>query len=519
MQKAIIYCRVSSERQVKQGHGLDSQEKRCRDYAKGKKYKIAEVFPDEGVSGSLFQRPAMKALIEYLDANPLEHFVVIFDDLSRFARDVKVHIQLKSELISRGVTLECLNFSFEDSEESEFAELVMAASNQYQRKNNRRQVIQKMLARLQDGFWPFCTPPALVNKEHPVYKRLLFSKEPYSTIFKNAIENYHGGLLNTLEDVQYFVLGEYKKVGITRVISINGAQRILTNPLYAGWLEYKPWGVPLQKAKHEGFISKVTFDAVQDKLKRKANVTLRKDLNLDFPLRGFVVCKHCLKPNTGSWHKGRSQSYAHYFCKQFGCSGYNRNIPKDTIEDQFEALISDMTPTNDVMQLTKAILNDVWENRSEIEEESKGLFLKEIDELEAKRKNFMDRIGKTTNDEIITQYEQEITEILKRKKELEGNLPTKIYSPENFGTACDVVISKIEKPVLMWQSDKYADKRLLLEMYFDEKLPYDRNEGFGTVTLACLPKLLCFKENDSSRLVEMGGVEPPSAKAFYKRYS
>src|SRR5438105_3151422 len=91
---ALIYCRVSSERQVREGHGLDSQEKRCRDFATSKGYQIIKTFPDQGISGGLFERPAMKELISYLDTHPSEKFVIIFDDLSRFARDVKIHIQL-----------------------------------------------------------------------------------------------------------------------------------------------------------------------------------------------------------------------------------------------------------------------------------------------------------------------------------------------------------------------------------------------------------------------------------------
>ncbi|MEI6092951.1 MAG: recombinase family protein, partial [bacterium] len=40
MQCCVIYCRVSSERQVTEGHGLEGQEKRCRDYAEHKGYKV-----------------------------------------------------------------------------------------------------------------------------------------------------------------------------------------------------------------------------------------------------------------------------------------------------------------------------------------------------------------------------------------------------------------------------------------------------------------------------------------------
>lgn len=87
MQKAIIYCRVSSQRQVEEGHGNESQEQRCRMYAESQGYKVVKVFPDNGISGGLFERPGIQALIKYLDKHSNEKFIIIFDDLSRFARD------------------------------------------------------------------------------------------------------------------------------------------------------------------------------------------------------------------------------------------------------------------------------------------------------------------------------------------------------------------------------------------------------------------------------------------------
>src|SRR5579883_2567136 len=97
--KALIYCRVSSERQVVDGNGLGSQEQRCRVYANSKGYEVERVFADEGVSGGLFERPAMKGLIDYLDKHITENYIIIFDDLARLARDLEVHLKLKTQLV------------------------------------------------------------------------------------------------------------------------------------------------------------------------------------------------------------------------------------------------------------------------------------------------------------------------------------------------------------------------------------------------------------------------------------
>ncbi|MCV6601418.1 MAG: recombinase family protein [Cohaesibacter sp.] len=94
--KALIYCRVSSK----------SQETRCREHARLKGYEVEAVFPDTITGGGDFmKRPGMVALLSYLDTQPFENYVVIFDDLKRFARDTRVHLDLRDAFRSRGAEL------------------------------------------------------------------------------------------------------------------------------------------------------------------------------------------------------------------------------------------------------------------------------------------------------------------------------------------------------------------------------------------------------------------------------
>lgn len=127
---------------------------RCRQHAESKGYTVAAVFPDTFTGGGDFmKRPDMVALLLFLDAQPDERFVVIFDDLKRYARDTEFHLRLRREMEVRGARRECLNFKFEDTPEGEFVETIMAAQGQLERKQNGRQVAQKMKARMENGYW------------------------------------------------------------------------------------------------------------------------------------------------------------------------------------------------------------------------------------------------------------------------------------------------------------------------------------------------------------------------------
>ena len=103
-------------------------------------------------------RPSMVPLLAYLDAKPQGNDVVIFDDLKRYVRDTESQLKLTREMVQRNAKRECLNPNFEDMPEGKFIETIIAAQGELERKQNLRQVIQKMKARVEQGFWIFREP-------------------------------------------------------------------------------------------------------------------------------------------------------------------------------------------------------------------------------------------------------------------------------------------------------------------------------------------------------------------------
>ena len=171
---ALIYCRVSDKKQKTQGHGLESQEHRCRQYAEQRGYDVEMVFPDDITGGVDFmKRPGIRAMLAYLDAQKGKPYVVIFDDLKRFASHTEFHLKLRREFAQRGALVECPNFKFEDSPEGVFIETVIAAQGQLEREQNRRQVIQKMTARVEKGCYVFNAPVGYRYERDRVHGKLL----------------------------------------------------------------------------------------------------------------------------------------------------------------------------------------------------------------------------------------------------------------------------------------------------------------------------------------------------------
>ncbi|HMR34516.1 MAG TPA: recombinase family protein, partial [Geminicoccus sp.] len=124
--KAVIYCRVSSSKQTKHGDGLNSQETRCREYARYKGYEVLATFSDD-MSGSLATRPGMQAMLAFLRKRRKFGTVVIIDDISRLARGIEAHLKLRSALSEAGGKLESPSIEFGEDSDSILVENLLAS--------------------------------------------------------------------------------------------------------------------------------------------------------------------------------------------------------------------------------------------------------------------------------------------------------------------------------------------------------------------------------------------------------
>ena len=104
MEKAFGYLRVSGQGQVK-GDGLVRQEKAIKDYAKSNGFTIEQVFKDEGVSGTLENRPALARLLLNLEENGHGIKTVIIERVDRLARDLMIQENIIADFQKQGFDL------------------------------------------------------------------------------------------------------------------------------------------------------------------------------------------------------------------------------------------------------------------------------------------------------------------------------------------------------------------------------------------------------------------------------
>lgn len=103
MKRAVIYARVSTERQADEGLSVDSQIEACRRKAAELGAAVLHVYRDDGISGRTDERPGFRAAIHHCTLARADYMLCWSS--SRFARDQLDALTYKRELAAAGVRL------------------------------------------------------------------------------------------------------------------------------------------------------------------------------------------------------------------------------------------------------------------------------------------------------------------------------------------------------------------------------------------------------------------------------
>jgi site-specific DNA recombinase len=512
-QAALLYCRVSSDRQVNDGHGLESQEHRCKEYAKQHGYIVENIFRDSYTGGGDFmKRPAMSEMVTYIENKPSTNYVVIFDDTKRLARDHMEYWRLRQLFKSLEATVESPNFTFGDSEESWLQEAITAVFSDFERRSNKRQVNQKMRARLESGYWTFNSDvPGYIRKNLPDKTWILARHEPKASLIKEALEGFANDRFDTKTDLQIFLQrSNYLAENKQKRVYLSRVDRLLERAsMYAGYIEYPDWDVERRPGKHEAIISDKTLQQIEDKLQNKKRVRIRQDYSEDFPLRPYVACAGCGKKLTASWTRGRSGNYHPYYrCTNNSkvCPFGNKSIPKEKLEGDFRDLLQTLKPTDGLVDLTKAILKDLYEKKNAEFKDATKKVDREVKRLEIEIEKTTQRAINTKDELMAERYEIAVVNLIGQLNALTSQSGAGQFDV-SFGTAADEVMDMLNNPRNKWDSGSLDEKGLVIRLVFDGDPAYNKNCGFGTAELSAVIKLFERIRTTNSRDVEMTRIE------------
>lgn len=275
MINAVGYIRVSTEEQVKNGSGLDIQEKEIKEYCKENNINLIKIYSDEGISGAndISKRKGLNDLLEFCKKNKVDNMLIT--KMDRLARDIYIQLWFEKELLVNDVKMVSIN---EDNLNGDdymtkamrqmvgvFAELEKNRITDRLLSGRKEKALNKK--QKASGNCPFGykykynsqgkTPVVVVDPEK-------------AQIVKEIYKLYMRG--NSLQKIADNLNSLNIKTNRGNNWSKQAVHLILTNDFYTGIVRFKDI---VTKGSHEAIINKITFGKVQAQFKKRRKSQVR----------------------------------------------------------------------------------------------------------------------------------------------------------------------------------------------------------------------------------------------------
>lgn len=329
-----IYTRVSSAEQATNGLSLGMQKDECIKWAENQGYNY-KIFEDKGKSGSNINRPALKALLEFIKNNKVKYVLVWkLDRLTRSSRDFYGKIIPKIEKYHCDIA--SIHERFKNLEEvDELLLSIYLGQSEKELKNIKNRTKSVLKNRAENGYHLGKAPIGYLNTRDE-YKHGIIIPNPNKTHYiKRVFELYATGAFSMeklgKEMAKYgFVDTKNKPYSKKRI------EDILKNPIYIGKVHYKD---EIFDGVQEPIISEELFYRVQLMFKEADR---KKPRGETYIYSNYIKCAKCGYSMVATTKHGghNSGTYIYYHCSNYTkAHKKERNINENAINEAIQEVL------------------------------------------------------------------------------------------------------------------------------------------------------------------------------------
>ncbi|MHB8509000.1 MAG: recombinase family protein [Candidatus Dormibacteria bacterium] len=345
--KVVLYARVSSKDQERDGFSIPAQRRLLREYAHEHQLAVLKEFIDVETAKEA-GRHSFGEMLAFLRDNRACR-VLLVEKTDRLYRNLKdwVHVDdldLEVHFVKEGVVL---------SPDSRSTEKFMHGIKVLMAKNyidNLSEEVKKgQREKAEGGGWPSFAPLGYVNVAGKDGKRTIEPDPERAPLILKTYEWYSTGEVSVKE-----VTTMARSAGLTfrksrDPITTARVHHILRSRLYTGDFD---WGGRVYHGSYQPLVSKDLWHKVQDVLDDRLRRRPKKRKH-SFAFANLISCGHCGCSVVGDIKKGR---YIYY-----RCSGYKGRCPEpyvreEVLAERFAGLLEGIALEPEVIDwITKAL--------------------------------------------------------------------------------------------------------------------------------------------------------------------
>lgn len=157
----------------------------------------------------------------------------------------------------------------------------------------------------------------------------------------------------------------------------------------------------------------------------------------------------------------------------------------------------------ETIELAKAIVLDLWNDKVKVVEVSTRQKVQNIDKLQKQIDSFLERIPSASSGKVIAAYERKVDDLEGKKALLEEDIATTDAGNFDFETALDLVLEYLKNPLAVWQERVFVKQQRVLRMVFSKPLAYHRERGFETRGFSVSYAIFSRKYENEAQVVDI----------------
>lgn len=303
MKKAVLYARVSSDEQEKQGFSIPAQVKFLKDYAKKNNITIVREFT-ESETAKQSGRKEFNAMVKFLKSSKDVNIILVektdrlyrnFKDYGELGEeDFEIHLVKENEIIGKNAT---------SHQKFIHGIKVLMAKNYID--NLREETMKGLREKAEEGIFPNRAPFGYKNVRNKQGKNDIAIDDEKAPFIKRAFEIYSSGDISVKNTAQQLFNEGYCYRPYAAKIPTSALEVILKNPFYTGVFKFRG---EIMQGKHTPIISDKLFLKVQQAFKKDGKPLYRKH---QFLLGNFFTCGDCGRSVVAEIKKDK---YVYYHC-------------------------------------------------------------------------------------------------------------------------------------------------------------------------------------------------------------
>ncbi len=443
----VIYARVSSKEQEREGYSIPAQLRLLKQYARKNKLKVLREFVDVETAKTA-GRLNFGKMVEYVRVKS-DVKAILVEKTDRLYRNFKDYVLLENLDLEIHLVKENEVISKESRSHAKFVHGIKVLLAKNYIDNLSEEVKKGMREKAEQGEYPAKAPLGYLNDK--VRKRVIPDPK-YAPLVTRIFDAYESGRYS-FATLANHVFKEGWSTPSGKRIAKSMVEFILKNRFYVGQFV---WKNIVYKGNHEPLIPAHQFDSVQSLMSgRHASRSGRKE----FLFKGTIKCRFCGCAIVGEIKKGK---YVYYHCTQAKGKCDQPWVREEVIDAQmadiFKAVEVDGRTVDDVVRALK----DSYRDEKDYRTTETARLVKRRDELQYRLdKAYEDRLDGV----IDVGYWQDVSSRWRSEQDAVNDQLTRLTeSSRDYIDQAAEVLELSQQAYSLYVSRKASEKRELLAL-------------------------------------------------------